>query len=86
MENHKKNFVNPKTKKHSQLIECLWSVAKYDIMKSMKGTCQENLPGYLAEQWYRSIHGKNCLLIFENVLKLLNKYSYDVVKSFENKF
>ena len=29
--NHKENFVNPDTRKHTQLVECLWSVNKIQI-------------------------------------------------------
>ena len=31
--NHSKNFVDPQTKRHTQLIECLWNVAKAKIIK-----------------------------------------------------
>ena len=29
--NHKENFVNPKTGKHTQLVECLWDVNKRKV-------------------------------------------------------
>ena len=48
--NHSKNYVDPISGKHTQLIECLWGVAKSKIMRSMKGTCSKNLQGHLAEQ------------------------------------
>jgi hypothetical protein len=35
--NHSENFVNPKTKRHTQLIECLWLHAKNRIMRGRKG-------------------------------------------------
>ena len=56
--NHSKNFVDPEGRKHTQLIECLWSVARATIMRRGRGTCKGNLPGYLGEQWFRSIHQK----------------------------
>ena len=40
--NHKKNFVDPKTKKHSQLIECLWGEAKSTILKRSRGSFKNN--------------------------------------------
>ena len=69
--NHKKNFVDPKTKKHSQLIECLWGVAISTIIKRSRGSFKDNLPGKLAEHWLRSIHIKTPVVIFEEILKLI---------------
>lgn len=69
--NHSKNFVDPNSGKHTQLIECLWGIAKNKIMRSMKGTSQANLPGYLAEIWYRSIIPKEPSTVFKNILNLL---------------
>ena len=33
--NHTKNFVDPKSKKHTQLIECLWNIGKSTIIKRL---------------------------------------------------
>ena len=68
--NHKKNFVNPKTGKHTQLIECLWGIAKAKITKAKRGS-PKHLQGYLAEQWFRSINSKNPPELFVNVMKLV---------------
>lgn len=72
--NHSENFVDPKTGKHTQLIECLWGIAKNKIMRSMSGTNTANLPGHLAEIWYRSINDKDSSILFKNILSLLSKY------------
>ena len=71
--NHTKNFVDPKSKKHTQLIECLWDVGKSTITKRSRGLKESKLPGYLAEQQFRSIHTKYGSLIFEGVLNLLKQ-------------
>ena len=73
--NHTENFVNPETGKNTQLIECLWNVAKYKIMRSVKGTTKDLLKGYLAEQWYRSINPNQGNLLFEKILFLLRDHS-----------
>lgn len=70
--NHSKNFVDPSSKKHTQLIECIWGVAKNKIMKQMKGTSLRNLPGHLAEHWFRSQYPKEGYIIFEKILNFLN--------------
>jgi hypothetical protein len=73
--NHSENFVNPKTGRHSQLIECLWGIAKNKIMRSMRGTYKKNMQGHLSEQWFRSINPKDNVIVFENILKLY-KFHY----------
>jgi predicted ABC-class ATPase len=72
--NHSKNFVDPVTKQHTQLIECLWLVAKSTIMKRRRGTCTKNLPGHLAEDWLRSLD-KNYPNVFIKILSLLKSFS-----------
>jgi len=79
--NHSENFVDPYTGKHTQLIECLWSIAKYKIMRSMKGTTLQNLPGHLAEQWFRSLHPKDGATIFKC---LINEMSVDNLFDFSD--
>ena len=55
--NHKENFVNPKTGKHTQLVECLWAVNKKKFqIESVEKNCHL-LQSYLAQQWWKSIHG-----------------------------
>ena len=71
--NHSKNYVDPTSGKHTQLIECLWGVAKNKIMRAMKGNSQENLKGHLAEQWFRSINSKSSDILFEKTLNLLKQ-------------
>ena len=58
---NKWNFVDPKTKRHTQLIERLWGIAKNMIMHDEKRTNKAHLPFRLAEQWYRSFFIKNVL-------------------------
>jgi hypothetical protein len=41
--NHSESYVDPETKKHTQLMECLWGHSKSKIMRSMKRTSQANL-------------------------------------------
>jgi hypothetical protein len=73
--NHSLNFVDPASKQHTQLIECLWLVAKSTIMKRRRGTVTKNLNGHLAEEWFRSIH-RNPSIIFLNILLILKEFAY----------
>ena len=43
--NHSKKLVEPTTKRHTQLIECLWNVAKAKIIKRARGLKEAKLPG-----------------------------------------
>jgi hypothetical protein len=78
--NHSKNFIDPDTREHTQLIECLWLVAKSTIMKRRRGTCNPNLPGHLAEEWFRSLD-KKCSNIFINILECLKEFSNSEVEA-----
>ena len=49
--NHKVNFVNPKTGKHTQLVECLWCVNKKQIPNRIRGKSVKLLQLYLAQHW-----------------------------------
>jgi transposase len=69
--NHSKNFVDPVSKQHTQLIECFWGHAKHSIMRSKRGTTQDLLPYHLAEFWYRSTRPKSGAMVFKDVLYLL---------------
>ncbi len=35
--NHKENFVNPETGKHTELVECFWGVNKRQIPNRIRG-------------------------------------------------
>ena len=65
----------------------MWNVSKSTIFKSSRGLKESKLPRYLAEQWFRSIHmTKYGSLIFEIVLNLLKKDSYEnVIKKIKQK-
>lgn len=69
--NHSKNFVDPKSGQHTQLIECYWGYAKHLIMRSRRGTTKDLLPYHLAEIWFRSTRAKAGHAIFKEVLYLL---------------
>lgn len=55
--NHKKSFINPSTKAHTQNIECAWAHLKFRLMRRMHGT--RMLDRHLKEMWWRSISDKD---------------------------
>ena len=79
--NHKENFVNPSTMKHTQLVECLWGVNKRKIPNRIRGKSCNLLQTYLAQQWWKSINGCYGPVLFEKILPLLKAKSYMDVKS-----
>ena len=57
--NHKKNFVDPKTKVHTQNIERLWGKLK-TRNKRERGTRAKMLDGYLFEfAWRQQLQGRD---------------------------
>ncbi len=78
--NHKENFVNPKTGKHTQLVECLWNVNKKKIPNRIRGKSCNKLQTYLAQQWWKSIHGDHGPTLFYKILPILKEKSYSTVK------
>ena len=51
--NFKENFVNPKTGKHTQLVECLWGVNKKQIPNRIRGkSCGIFNHYYLIHHYY----------------------------------
>ena len=62
--NHKENFVNPKTGKHTQLVECLWNVNKKKIPNHIRGKSCNKLQSYQVQQWWKSIHGDHGPTLF----------------------
>ena len=77
--NHKENFVNPDTGKHTQLVESLWRVNKKQISNRIRGKSIENLKLYLGQQWFKSINNKEPHLLFLKVIEVLNALSYNDV-------
>lgn len=45
-------------------------------MRSVRGTTQQLLKCYLAEQWYRSINNKKRYLVFKKILFLMKEHFY----------
>ena len=74
--NHTENFVDPKTGKHTQLIECLWNVAKIEIDKIARGKSENLLHGYLAQKWFFSVTGKDTQSRFIAICNILRENSY----------
>jgi hypothetical protein len=77
--NHKENFVNPDTGKHTQLVESLWRVNKKQISNRIRDKSIENLKLYLGQQWFKSINNKEPHLLFLKVIEVLNALSYNDV-------
>ena len=69
--NHTENFVDPETKRHTQLIECLWNHAKRDIQIKSRGKSEKLLHGYLAQTWFFSITGKSMNVRFNQIYEIL---------------
>ena len=78
--NFKENFVNPKTGKHTQLVECLWGVNKKQIPNRIRGKSCGLLQSYLAQQWWKSIHGTYGPELFQKILPNLKENNYKDVK------
>ncbi len=78
--NHTENFVDPVTGRHTQLIECLWNVAKSEIDKRAMGKSENILDGYLAQQWFFSLIGKSVNERFLKICEIIKKRSYVQVK------
>ena len=77
---HKENFVNPKTGKHTQLVECLWVLNKKQIPNRIRGKSCGLLQSYLAQQWWKSIHGTYGPELFQKILPILKEKNYKDVK------
>lgn len=54
--NHNLNFIDPITGAHTQRIESHWGHVKTEIVRKMRGTSLNLLPGHLATYWWRGIH------------------------------
>lgn len=52
--NHSKNFVDPTTGAHTQLIERSWVELKSKVLRSMRGTTQ--ISRHLVEAWWKGLH------------------------------
>ena len=57
--NHSENFVNPIDGTNTQRIESNWGWIKTKLVKMMRGTKENLLPGHLAEYWWRGINSNN---------------------------
>ena len=75
--NHTENFVDPKTGKHTQLIECLWNVAKNEIDKRARGKSEHLLHGYLAQKWFFSKTAKDIQSRFLAICNVMNEHNYN---------
>jgi hypothetical protein len=69
--NHSENFIDPRTKANTQLIEVMWKHLKLRIVQRMSGKSKEDVEGYLAERYYRMLHRNED--IFECFLKDISK-------------
>jgi len=55
--NHRQNFVNPVNGANTQMIERALRCARSQIIKTANNVHPTSLPGYLAELWWRPMHG-----------------------------
>ncbi len=83
--NHTENFVDPETGKHTQLIECLWNVAKIEIDKRARGKSETLLRGYLAQKWFFSVNGKDNKSRFMAICKVLKENTLNKIKQLTEK-
>ncbi len=82
--NHKENFVNPTTGKHTQLVECLWGVNKRKVPNRIRGKSVDLLELYLAQQWWKSVNGDNGPILFLKILNILKQVDYMYVLNIIN--
>ena len=83
--NHTENFVDSSTGAHTQLIECLWNVAKFEIDKRARGKSEHLLHGYLAQKWFFSVTGKDQQKRFEEICSVLKQHSYTEIREMTSK-
>ena len=70
MVNHFKNFVDPYTGAHSNMIEGVWSQIKRKL-KAMNGTVKSKLPSYLDEYNWRKCYPRDP---FDNLLEAIAEF------------
>ena len=70
---HKKHFVDPISRTHTNHVEGFWKHAK-EKNKQMCGTTEELLPSYLDEFQWRQLYGKKEVEAFENTLHQISTY------------
>ncbi|ORD97252.1 hypothetical protein HERIO_875 [Hepatospora eriocheir] len=68
--NHSENFVDPKTRCHTQLIECIWGHAKLKIIKNKRGTTSSLLHCHLSFFCFCYLYKDEA---FEKFLEIIGK-------------
>ena len=68
------------TGNYTQLVKCLWGVNKKQIPNRIRGKSCGLLQSYLAQQWWKSIHGTYGPELFQKILPILKENNYKDVK------
>ena len=71
--NHRRNFVDPLTRAHTNHVEGFWNNWKKNN-KAMCSTTVEMLPSYLDEFQWRQIYGKKTVESFNNILEQISNF------------
>ena len=65
--NHSKNFVNPDTGVHTNLIENLWMLLKNHLRRT-RHKSHEKIPSYIAEFCFRQKYKNDNNCLFNKIL------------------
>jgi len=52
---------------NTQRVEAFWGWLRLKLVRRMRGICRHNLRGYLAEEWWRSVHDNPFLDMIEEI-------------------